>query len=109
MHGSHTLTERLSPFSPSNPCDPHSYLEGVRANLLAGGDNCSRSIYIGALLAAEVRGPRRTKPHMREGLAPGTRLASAGTGAFLQAVQAGLTLRPRLADGARRHFVVRPA
>lgn len=31
------------------------YVEGVRANLMAGGDNCSRSCLIGALLAAEVR------------------------------------------------------
>jgi hypothetical protein len=32
-----------------------SYVEGVRANLMAGGDNCSRSCLIGALLAAQVR------------------------------------------------------
>jgi len=29
------------------------YVEGVRANLLAGGDNCSRSCLVGALLAAQ--------------------------------------------------------
>ncbi|KAI8465601.1 MAG: ADP-ribosylation/Crystallin J1 [Monoraphidium minutum] len=29
-----------------------SYVDGVRANLMAGGDNCSRSCLIGALLAA---------------------------------------------------------
>ncbi|GFR43427.1 hypothetical protein Agub_g4508, partial [Astrephomene gubernaculifera] len=31
----------------------NSYVEGVRANMVAGGDNCSRSLLIGALLAAE--------------------------------------------------------
>lgn len=30
-----------------------TYVDGVRANLLAGGDNCSRSCLIGALLAAQ--------------------------------------------------------
>ncbi|EFJ53080.1 hypothetical protein VOLCADRAFT_102702 [Volvox carteri f. nagariensis] len=31
----------------------NSYVDAVRANMLAGGDNCSRSLLIGALLAAE--------------------------------------------------------
>ncbi|GLI62947.1 hypothetical protein VaNZ11_005801, partial [Volvox africanus] len=31
----------------------NKYVDGVRANLVAGGDNCSRSLLIGALLAAE--------------------------------------------------------
>ncbi|GLC50720.1 hypothetical protein PLESTB_000412000 [Pleodorina starrii] len=31
----------------------NSYVEGVRANLVAGGDNCSRSLLVGALLAAQ--------------------------------------------------------
>lgn len=30
-----------------------SYVEGVRANLMAGGDNCSRACLLGALLAAQ--------------------------------------------------------
>ncbi|KAG2501895.1 hypothetical protein HYH03_000393 [Edaphochlamys debaryana] len=30
-----------------------AYVAGVRANLMAGGDNCSRSLLIGALLAAQ--------------------------------------------------------
>lgn len=30
-----------------------SYADGVRANLVAGGDNCSRSCLVGALLAAQ--------------------------------------------------------
>ncbi|KAL6745566.1 ADP-ribosylation/Crystallin J1 [Haematococcus lacustris] len=30
-----------------------SFVEGVRANMLAGGDNCSRSALLGALLAAQ--------------------------------------------------------
>lgn len=29
------------------------YADGVRANIMAGGDNCSRSVLLGALLAAE--------------------------------------------------------
>lgn len=29
-----------------------SYEEGLRTNMVAGGDNCSRSIYLGALLGA---------------------------------------------------------
>lgn len=29
-----------------------SYEQGLRANMLAGGDNCSRSVYLGALLGA---------------------------------------------------------
>ncbi|PNH02820.1 histone H3 [Tetrabaena socialis] len=33
-----------------------SYVEGVRANLMAGGDNCSRSLLVGALLAAQCSG-----------------------------------------------------
>ncbi len=32
----------------------HSYVEGVRANILAGGDNASRAVLLGALLAAQV-------------------------------------------------------
>ncbi|GIL77586.1 hypothetical protein Vretimale_6819 [Volvox reticuliferus] len=31
----------------------NKYVDGVRANLVAGGDNCSRSLLVGALLAAE--------------------------------------------------------
>ncbi|KAG1667520.1 hypothetical protein FOA52_013710 [Chlamydomonas sp. UWO 241] len=30
-----------------------SYVDGVRANLVAGGDNCSRGLLVGALLAAQ--------------------------------------------------------
>lgn len=29
-----------------------SYSEGIRTNMVAGGDNCSRSVYLGALLGA---------------------------------------------------------
>jgi ADP-ribosylglycohydrolase len=29
-----------------------SYEEGIRINIMAGGDNCSRGIYLGALLGA---------------------------------------------------------
>lgn len=29
-----------------------SYEEGLRTNMVAGGDNCSRSVYLGALLGA---------------------------------------------------------
>jgi ADP-ribosylglycohydrolase len=29
-----------------------SYVDGIRTNLAAGGDNCSRSVYLGALLGA---------------------------------------------------------
>eukprot|EP00878_Enallax_costatus_P019783 GHUV01020885.1.p1 GENE.GHUV01020885.1~~GHUV01020885.1.p1 ORF type:complete len:325 (+),score=106.22 GHUV01020885.1:330-1304(+) len=29
-----------------------SYSDGIRTNMLAGGDNCSRSVYLGALLGA---------------------------------------------------------
>jgi len=31
------------------------YVDAVRSNLLAAGDNASRTIFIGALLAAAVR------------------------------------------------------
>ncbi|KAG2439498.1 hypothetical protein HXX76_004852 [Chlamydomonas incerta] len=31
----------------------NAYVDGVRANLMAGGDNCSRSLLVGALLAAQ--------------------------------------------------------
>ncbi|GAX80493.1 hypothetical protein CEUSTIGMA_g7931.t1 [Chlamydomonas eustigma] len=31
----------------------NSYVDGVRANLMAGGDNCSRGCMVGALLAAQ--------------------------------------------------------
>lgn len=41
-----------------------SYVEGVRANLMAGGDNCSRSCLIGALLAAQVRARARVRACM---------------------------------------------
>lgn len=34
-----------------------SYEEGVRMNMLAGGDNCSRACYLGALLGAAYGGP----------------------------------------------------
>lgn len=30
-----------------------SYCDGIRKNMMAGGDNCSRSIYLGALLGAQ--------------------------------------------------------
>jgi ADP-ribosylglycohydrolase len=30
-----------------------SYVEAVRKNMMAGGDNCSRAMYAGALLAAQ--------------------------------------------------------
>lgn len=30
-----------------------SYVDGVRCNIMAGGDNCSRSVFLGAMLAAE--------------------------------------------------------
>jgi ADP-ribosylglycohydrolase len=29
-----------------------SYSDGIRTNMMAGGDNCSRSVYLGALLGA---------------------------------------------------------
>lgn len=29
-----------------------SYEDGLRMNMMAGGDNCSRSVYLGALLGA---------------------------------------------------------
>lgn len=29
-----------------------SFEEGLRTNMVAGGDNCSRSVYLGALLGA---------------------------------------------------------
>ena len=32
-----------------------SYGSAMRGNLLAGGDNCSRAVIIGALFAAQVR------------------------------------------------------
>ena len=32
-----------------------TYKSVLRDNMLAGGDNCSRAVYIGALLAAQVR------------------------------------------------------
>ena len=32
------------------------YADGVRANIMAGGDNCSRSVLLGALLAAAEGG-----------------------------------------------------
>jgi hypothetical protein len=34
-----------------------SYEDGVRANLVAGGDNASRACYLGALLGAAYGGP----------------------------------------------------
>eukprot|EP00198_Chlamydomonas_reinhardtii_P008706 XP_001698043.1 predicted protein [Chlamydomonas reinhardtii] len=37
----------------SSSSSGNAYVDGVRANLMAGGDNCSRSLLIGALLAAE--------------------------------------------------------
>ena len=40
----------------SSSSSGNAYVDGVRANLMAGGDNCSRSLLIGALLAAEVCG-----------------------------------------------------
>ena len=33
------------------------YARAVRANIIAGGDNASRSFFAGALLAAQVRSP----------------------------------------------------
>ena len=33
--------------------DAESYEEGVRANIIAGGDNASRNVLTGALLAAQ--------------------------------------------------------
>ena len=32
-----------------------SYVEAVRTNIVASGDNCSRALFIGALFAAQVR------------------------------------------------------
>lgn len=31
-----------------------SYVEAVRTNIVASGDNCSRALFIGALFAAQV-------------------------------------------------------
>ena len=33
--------------------DANSYVDGVRTNMMAGGDCCSRSIFIGACLGAK--------------------------------------------------------
>lgn len=33
--------------------DAKSYADGVRANMMAGGDCCSRSVFIGACLGAK--------------------------------------------------------
>jgi ADP-ribosylglycohydrolase len=38
-----------------------SYEDGVRANLQAGGDNCSRGVYMGALLGAAYGVPAEWK------------------------------------------------
>lgn len=34
------------------------YVTAVRVNAMAGGDNCSRGTFLGALFAAQVRAPR---------------------------------------------------
>jgi ADP-ribosylglycohydrolase len=57
-----------------------SYTEGVRMNMLAGGDNCSRGIYVGALLGA-AHG---------EGSVPAEWRAKLTEGAAMQAAAAGL-------------------
>ncbi len=35
------------------PAPARSYVDAVRANILAGGDNASRAVLIGAVLAAD--------------------------------------------------------
>ena len=46
----------LLPASPRQGVEPsgNAYVPCVRSNLMAGGDNCSRSCLLGALMAAEV-------------------------------------------------------
>lgn len=39
--------------APCRPVQATDYVSGVRANLLLGGDNCSRAVLVGALLAAQ--------------------------------------------------------
>ncbi len=41
----------MASFCP--PAQAKDYVSGVRANLLLGGDNCSRAVLVGALLAAQ--------------------------------------------------------
>ncbi len=75
------------------------YVEGVRANLMAGGDNCSRSCLIGALLAAEVRG-RDPGEGRGIGLVLVVRWAiPRRTGCTHAVCQAGRQAHRRVADG----------
>jgi ADP-ribosylglycohydrolase len=56
-----------------------SYEEGVRSNALAGGDNASRSVYLGALLGAA---------HGLQGVPAAWRAKVGGWGEFEAAIDA---------------------